>query len=489
MTRPLSRSSRLCLARISPWLLAPLLLSTPLALALPPAPAAGEEQPGGTTSQPVTSIRAAFSNPSATLSLEQKLDFLVGQSLFEKLWIASPSSTTASDGLGPLFNARACSACHVRNGRGHPPKNPDDPAVSLFLRLGRTPDAEQRRQMEAGLLAAVPDPNYGRQLQTFSVQTVPPEGRLGIAYRDFSLRLADGTEVAMRRPSYRILDPAYGAPAPDLQLSPRLAPPMIGLGLLEAVPQAALDALADPDDRDGDGISGRQNLVWSTREQAVLPGRFGWKAGNATLADQNDSALAGDIGIGNALFPSPWGDCTEAQRPCREAPHGNTDAQQGLEAAATVTDLILFYSRHLAPPVRNDAADPQVLAGKALFHRAGCAACHQPSLHTAEDAPQGLGGQRIWPYSDLLLHDMGPQLADGFGEYGASGSEWRTPPLWGLGLAQRLDPRAGYLHDGRARTLLEAILWHGGEADAARQKVVNLGADERRQLIRFLESL
>lgn len=470
-------------------LLSGVLLTAPVQAAEPAAYQAGEERPGGTTSQPVTQLRAAFSNPSATLSLERKLDFLVGKSLFEKLWVASPSSTTASDGLGPLFNARACAGCHLHNGRGHPPERAEDNAVSLFLRLGREPDAGQRAEMAAGTLANAPDPQYGRQLQTFSVQNVPREGLLGVEYTEVPLTLDDGSEISLRRPKYRILSPGYGTPAADMRLSPRLAPAMIGLGLLEAVPEAELTALEDPDDRDGDGISGRLNRVWSAREQRVMPGRFGWKAGNATLADQNDSALAGDIGIGNALFPSPWGDCTPSQHACRTAPHGNTEAQQNLEAATTVTDLILYYIRHLAPPLRSDARDTQVLAGKAVFNRAGCSACHRPSLQTAADAPDGLGGQLIWPYSDLLLHDMGPGLADRLEEYRAAGSEWRTPPLWGIGRAQQLDPRTGFLHDGRARTLLEAILWHGGEAEAAKQRVVSLGAEERRQLISFLESL
>ncbi len=446
----------------------------------------GEDYPGGSTSrhseQPLT-------NPSATLPLQQRLDFRIGQSLFKKLWIAAPTSTSASDGLGPLFNARSCAGCHLHNGRGHPPKDIETTAVSLVLRLSRPPDAQQRQQMRSGTLAGVPDPAYGHQLQPFSVQNIPAEGRLGLEYREERVALADGTEVRLRRPRHRILQPGYGPVVVGLRLSARLAPPLIGLGLLEAVPISALTALEDPDDRNGDGISGRLNLVWSQRDQQVLPGRFGWKAGQATLADQIDSALAADIGIGNALFPPPYGDCTSAQTACLRAPHGNTQAHQDLEAAPIVTDLILLYSRHLAPPPRVRAKESEVLAGKAVFHRAGCAACHTPSLHTADDAVAPLAGQTIWPYSDLLLHDMGPDLADDHEEYRALGREWRTAPLWGLGLAKKLNPDSGYLHDGRARSPLEAILWHGGEAEAAKRQVMALNADERRQLLAFLESL
>ncbi|MFC6672198.1 di-heme oxidoredictase family protein [Marinobacterium aestuariivivens] len=391
--------------------------------------------------------------------------------------------------MGPLFNARACAGCHLHNGRGHPPASAEGNAVSLFLRLSVVPDPQQRRQMEAGILANVPDPVYGRQLQNFSVQNVPAEGRLGVEYSDEVVHLADGSEVHLRRPRYRILQPGYGPVAAGLNLSPRLAPPMIGLGLLEAVPESALLALEDTEDRNGDGISGRLNRVWSQREQRVVAGRFGWKAGNGTLADQNDSALAGDIGIGNALFPVPFGDCMPAQSDCRQAPHGNTAAQDNLEAARAVTDSILFYSRHLAPPVRPDAQQPDVQAGKAVFNRIGCSACHTPNLRTARDAEAPLAGQSIWPYSDLLLHDMGPDLADGHEEYRARGSEWRTAPLWGLGLAKALNPKSGYLHDGRARTPLEAALWHGGEAQAAKQNLMALDAKARRQLLVFLDSL
>ena len=449
----------------------------------------GEAWPGGSTSQPAKRLRDAFSQPSATLPFEQRLDFHIGQSLFEKLWVASPSSTAASDGLGPLFNARACAGCHLRNGRGHPPATADGNAVSLFLRLSVAPDPQQRRQMEAGTLANVPDPVYGRQLQNFSVQNVPAEGRLGVEYSDQVVRLADGSDVHLRRPRYRILQPGYGPVAAELNLSPRLAPPMIGLGLLEAVPESALVAREDPEDRNGDGISGRLNRVWSEREQRVVAGRFGWKAGNGTLADQNDSALAGDIGIGNALFPSPHGDCMPTQAACLQAPHGNTEAQDNLEAARAVTDSILLYSRHLAPPLRPNAQQPDVLAGKAIFDRIGCTGCHIPNLHTAKGAAAPLAGQSIWPYSDLLLHDMGPDLADGHEEYRARGREWRTAPLWGLGLAKKLNPKSGYLHDGRARTPLEAALWHGGEAEVAKQQLISLDANARRQLLEFLDSL
>jgi CxxC motif-containing protein (DUF1111 family) len=272
-------------------------------------------------------------------------------------------------------------------------------------------------------------------------------------------------------------------------LSARVAPPMIGMGLLEAIPEADIIALADPDDRDGDGISGRPNQVWSASDGRVMLGRFGWKAGASSVAMQSANAFAGDIGLSSALAPEAWGDCTARQPHCRDAPDGR-DAREGIEVTKQMLDLVVFYARNLAVPARPDAGAKQVLAGKRVFHAAGCAACHRPSFTTRADAigPEQ-SGQKIWPYTDLLLHDMGEGLADNRPEGAADGREWRTAPLWGLGLTETVSGHTLLLHDGRARNLLEAILWHGGEAEAARQKVIALPKAEREALLAFLRSL
>jgi CxxC motif-containing protein (DUF1111 family) len=273
-------------------------------------------------------------------------------------------------------------------------------------------------------------------------------------------------------------------------LSPRVAPQMIGLGLLEAIAERDIEAAADPDDRDGDGISGRPNRVWSTLANSRRLGRFGWKAGSPSVDEQSQDAFAGDMGISVPLHPDGAGDCTERQIACRRAPNGNSPQYDDLEAHRQVTDLVAFYSRHLAVPARRDHDSPEVLAGKRLFHQAGCSACHRPGYVTAADAADpALAGQRIWPYTDLLLHDMGEGLADHRPEGEASGREWRTAPLWGVGLTPQVSGHGSYLHDGRARNLLEAILWHGGEAEAAREAVRTMSREQRRQLLRFVESL
>jgi CxxC motif-containing protein (DUF1111 family) len=288
-----------------------------------------------------------------------------------------------------------------------------------------------------------------------------------------------------------VADLAQGPLAPGAMLSPRVTPQMIGLGLLEAIPAADILARVDEDDADGDGISGRANIVWSPEFDRPLLGRFGLKAGAATIREQSAGAFAGDMGLSTVLHPDPWGDCTPAQVACRTAPHGQEPGtRDGLEVDGTSLDLVTFYARNLAVPDRRTPDDPTVLRGKQVFYETGCTACHTPKFVTArlEDRPEQ-SFQLIWPYSDLLLHDMGPGLADNRPEARATGSEWRTSPLWGIGLTEQVTGTASFLHDGRARTLLEAVLWHGGEAQAARDTVVSMPAPDRAALLTFLESL
>jgi CxxC motif-containing protein (DUF1111 family) len=288
-----------------------------------------------------------------------------------------------------------------------------------------------------------------------------------------------------------VADPAMGPLHPEVMLSPRVAPQMIGLGLLEAIPAEDILAGEDPDDRDGDGISGRANIVWSAEFDRPMLGRFGLKAGAATVKEQSAGAFSGDMGLSTVLHPEPWGECTGEQTACRAGPHGQEPGvRDGLEVDAESLDLVTFYSRNLAVPERRRVDAPEVLRGKQLFHEAGCIGCHRPKFvtHRLEDQPEQ-SFQLIWPYTDMLLHDMGEGLADNRPEARATGREWRTPPLWGIGMTQTVSGHTRFLHDGRARNLLEAILWHGGEAEASRQAVMAMPAADRDDLIAFLESL
>jgi len=447
-----------------------------------------EARPGGAAGVRARTTADAFSQPSGNMVLDRQTDFRLGNRLFRKLWVAAPASTRASDGLGPLYNARGCQNCHLKDGRGHPPTGPDDPAVSMVLRLsvpgGDAPAIK-------GYLATLPDPTYGSQLQNFAAPGRTPEGRLVITWTEQPVTLADGTVVPLRKPAYSVTDLAQGPLAPGAMLSPRVAPQMIGLGLLEAIPASDILARVDEDDADGNDISGRANIVWSPEHDRPMLGRFGLKAGTATIREQSAVAFAGDMGLSTVLLPDPWGDCTPAQTECRMAPHGQEPGiRDGLEVDGESLDLVTFYSRNLAVPDRRTPDAPQVLRGKQVFYDSGCPACHTPKFVTArlENQPEQ-SFQLIWPYTDLLLHDMGPGLADNRPEARATGSEWRTAPLWGIGLTEQVTGTASFLHDGRARSVLEAVLWHGGEAQAARDSVIALPAPDRAALLAFLESL
>ncbi len=452
-----------------------------------------EGRPAGAATVRVLSDANAFSQPSGNITFEDELEFRLGNGLFRKLWVSSPSSTLASDGLGPLFNARSCQRCHIKDGRGHPPENADDKAISMFLRVSiMDPDGvpdDVRLAEIADFIATLPDPTYGEQLQDFAVQGHASEYTLGITYAEEIVTLADGTEVSLRHPTYTANNLSYGPLAEGAMLSPRVAPQMIGLGLLEAIPVADILANADPDDLDNDGISGRPNIVWSVEFDQPMLGRFGLKAGNPTIMQQSAGAFAGDIGISNPLLPAGAGECTVNQTQCQNAIHGDEGAH-GTEIDAEGMDLVMFYSRNLGVPARRDVDDPQVLRGKEVFYTTGCTACHTPSFvtHRLEDQPEQ-SFQLIWPYTDMLLHDMGPTLADNRPEARATGEEWRTPPLWGIGLTEQVSGHTYFLHDGRARSLLEAVLWHGGEAQAQRDEVVNMSTEDREALLRFLENL
>lgn len=450
-----------------------------------------ERLPAGALTHKKALNTNAFSHSSANMNFERELNFKVGNALFRRVWASSPSSTQASDGLGPLFNARACQRCHIKDGRGHPPANSDDNNISMLMRLSipATTPAE-KALLDSGKANSINDPIYGGQLQDHSVAGLHSEGKFIIHYTETPIQLADNESASLRKPHYRFQALKYGPLSDAIRYSPRIAPQMIGLGLLEAIKEEDILKQADPHDKDNNGISGKAQQVWSQEHNKMMLGRFGHKAGMPTLNQQNQSAFSGDIGLGTPLFPKATGDCTAAQTLCLELPTGNSKQYSNLEVDQTMTDLVLHYSRNLAVPARREPSHSDVLAGKALFYQSGCIDCHTPKYITPRKTLAiEQSRQLIWPYTDLLLHDMGEGLADHFIEAKADGKEWRTPPLWGMGLTPTVNGHSFYLHDGRARNLLEAILWHGGEAEAAKNSVVQMNKKQRQQLIRFVESL
>ncbi|MEN0105083.1 MAG: di-heme oxidoredictase family protein [Pseudomonas sp.] len=441
----------------------------------------GEALSGGQTT--VTSKnREAFMQPSENLSHERQLDFAVGNSFFRSPWVIAPSTTTARDGLGPLMNTNACQNCHIKDGRGHPPEGDDDvSAVSMLVRVSLPSSPDMAALLEK--VGVVPEPVYGTQLQDMAIPGVAPEVRVRMDYETSQVTFKDGSQVELRKPLLKLSNWGYGPISPNAQFSARVAPPMIGLGLLEAIPDDALLANAQAQKTANNGIHGQPNYVWDDAQQKTVLGRFGWKAGQPTLNQQNVHAFSSDMGLTTSL--RPFDECTAAQTACKNAPDGGVP-----EVSDHLLSQVLFYTRNLAVPARRQVDDPQVLAGKGLFHQAGCQQCHTPQYTTRSDAAEPeLANQVIRPYTDLLLHDMGPGLADNRSEYQASGSQWRTPALWGIGLTQTVSGHTQFLHDGRARNLLEAIVWHGGEAQAAKQQVLAYDAEQRTALLAFLNSL
>jgi len=411
----------------------------------------------------------AFGFPAPALSAEDRRAFAVGNSFFKQNWVEAPSSTSSRDGLGPFFHARSCSGCHVKDGRSRPPEEDEVNREGLLLRIGvrapRGPD--------------LPHPAFGEQVHEDSVLGVAPEARVRIRWLARSGAYADGSDYELVEPRYELTESAYGPLGDQAVVGGRTAPHLIGLGLLEAVPTSAILALADEDDANEDGISGRPHFIGESR---VL-GRFGWRATQPDVRAQTAAALANDMGITSTLFPSE--DFGAAQ--IGEVEHVTGGSP---EIDDWTLDRLTFYTRALAVPKPRVVERAEFVRGHALFHDFGCAACHVPRLESGDSAFHPSFARRVFePYTDLLLHDMGPELADGKRDGDALPSEWRTAPLWGIGLVPVVNGHSRYLHDGRARDLAEAILWHGGEALRARERFRVAERSDREALIAFVESI
>lgn len=445
---------------------------------------------GETTAQPGMAKRA-LSQSDYGLTADERLAIKVGQSFFRRLWVSAPASTQAADGLGPLYNARSCSSCHPNAGRGQRPEAGEGNSSSLLLRLDiPAQNSTQRQLLSTGRINNVPDPTYGLQLQPFAVPGHRAESRIKIDYAGSSVTLADGNRVSLRRPVYSIGALGYGSLHPQLRMSPRIAPQLTGLGLLEAIDEREILNREDPDDLDGDGISGRANRVWDELNGRVAIGRFGHKAGMPSIDQQVQAAFNLDLGLSVPIYPLASGDCSERQKLCLSAANGNSPQYDNLEVHHQVADLVRLYVSHLAMPSRSNSTDEVTASGKQLFERIGCQGCHTANYRTGSRSESPANHERvIAPYTDLLLHDMGEGLADNRPEGLANGCEWRTAPLWGIGSISQAGDRRNYLHDGRARTLLEAILWHEGEAKPQRDAVIALDRKSREQLLAFIESL
>ncbi len=483
----------------------------------------------------------AFSRQPSAISDDFQLgaNFTQGDHLFR----------TPDDNIGPILSTGSCQGCHVNDGRGVVPATATTPMSSMLVKLADS--------------AGVADPMYGDQIQPFAVQSFTGDDfTAGYPQHDGSVsgtalfgeafpfiifetvtgEYPDGTAYELRKPTYKIRDLSYGPFVDDIRFSARVAPQAFGVGLLGAIPSENILNLVDEDDSDNDGISGRAAMVVDIFSESdsveKVIGRFAYKAQNATILQQVAGAYGGDMGISTSVFSSE--PCTEAQLACLLSAEQEDKTGDEVDLTDYSLALVEFYNRVLAVPVRRgydtvtQTWEADIRAGRALFFDANCTGCHTPRHVTgvAEGSVLGelsllglsrdaepitvLSQQTIYPYTDLLLHDMGGScavtretseglscssgaeclyvqrcegLADGVIQGDASGSEWKTPALWGLGLVQTVNPNASFLHDGRARTIEEAILWHDGEAESAKAFFMNYRANERQQLLLFLHSL
>jgi CxxC motif-containing protein (DUF1111 family) len=376
-----------------------------------------------------------------------------GFSLFAKGWVAAPSSTRVRDGLGPHFNAVSCMSCHVNNGRGKPIRNNGDIDSSLLFRLSN-------------------DSVYGGQFQPRSILGVKSEGQVAVTYKEQVFTYPDESKKSLRVPRYEFKDLNYGHLNTDIKFSPRIAPHLAGLGMIEKISKEEILKNVDPDDLNEDGISGRANYIYSPKLKKMAIGLYGHKANKATIADQNAGAFNGDLGITSTLFPKDG--CSDSQVDCLSALNGGE-----IEISDKHIGFVNLMIESIAPP--KSLTNSTHNKGKELFKEIGCVGCHVETY--------SVNGNLISPYSDFLLHDMGERLADNREDGLANGKEWKTPLLWGIGSLKRVNGAYNLLHDGRARDVEEAILWHGGEAKKSKDKFTQLTNEERNQLLKFVESL
>lgn len=414
----------------------------------------------------------AFGHAISGMSSRDEAVHGVGDKFFEAAYVSAPAPLFA--GLGPVYNSRSCISCHIGDGRGSPPANSSDPLQGMLFKLG-TGDPDEHG-------APTGAEGFGGQLQDKAIAGAQAEGSVNVMYTFSTLTLSDGVQVQLRKPDYQLTN-LYKPMSGNVQLSPRVANPVVGVGLLETISDESILRHADPMDANNDGISGKVNYVYNyVTQQPHAIGRFGLKAGSPDAKTQVAKALNQDMGLTTSVFK-------------KKSAAGQTQMsaaflQQPYDIHDTVLQALTFYVKTLAVPARRNVNDAVVKSGQQLFKNAGCISCHVDKHITNTDVSfKVLSAQIIRPYTDLLLHDMGPGLADGYSEFDANGTEWKTPALWGLGLTQRVSGHTNLLHDGRARNITEAILWHGGEAEASKQKFMQMSKADRTALLAFLNSL
>ena len=415
--------------------------------------------------------------PFPSLNDEQYDEFILGRSFFVIPWVEAPSITTARDGLGPLFNANTCVSCHPANGRGTL-LNDGLTSRSLIARLSIDSDSLIKSDLHKSLLEKkgfIPEPTYGNQLAMNGIHGVDFEGKIRIDFEEVNVHFPDGEKQILLKPKYSLENLNYGPLNNNANVSYRIAPTLNGIGLIELISQKDILANVDENDKDADGISGRANYVYSNITKKEELGKYTWKASVAFLKEQVAGAASNDMGLTTSIFPNE--NCTEFQKACNEA----DKAKDAIDLPDERLDAVTYYLKNIK--TYDAKKTKEYNEGLEIFEQISCAKCHISSFDTNK-------GFKISPFSDFLLHNMGEELADGRVEFKADKNEWRTAPLWGLALHEKINKeKPRLLHDGRARTFQEAILWHGGEASNSKENYMNLPKEKREKLIKFLEEL
>lgn len=429
----------------------------------------------------------AFEQEAPNLSWGLSAAFDRGDGVFERPYSPAlrPGYASNADGLGPIFNQTSCESCHVGDGRAKSPEGPNEMLNGGFIRVsvpGVGPYGEP-----------LSPKGYGHQIGDRAIEGVKPEATARINWLETSGSFPDGETYSLREPEFILTDLAYGPMPKDAVFELRMAPPVHGLGLLEAIPEKTLLAWADPEDKDGDGISGRPNYVWDLERGGKILGRFSWKANAFDVRQQSAAAAYNDMGVNNELFLYRHDDQStqhKSRQNCEPEQKACLAATQGLDYELTPDQLrdVTTYLQLLGVVYRRNMDDPNVQKGEQIFHAIGCESCHKSQVMTGEHEIARLENQLIRPYSDLLLHDMGPGLS-GRRDFEATKQEWRTAPLWGIGVTEAVNGHTNFLHDGRARNVEEAILWHGGEAEVSKQQYKHLDKADRAVVIEFINNL
>lgn len=422
---------------------------------------------GGETTVFLTTSNA-YSSPAANLSGSKLAYHLDGDFQFETVFVTAPAPV--NNGVGPIFNNSSCIGCHPKDGRSAFPT--DINALSGFFLKTSMPGYGNNN-------APIPVPGFGKQIQNQAIFGFEAEAKFHVTFSPIVETFADGTSITLQKPTYSLKETYISFPS-EAQLSPRLASPVFGLGLLEAIPEYYILSNEDVNDADGDGISGKANYVYDNASQSIKLGRFGWKANTASVMEQCAGAYTHDMGVTNPVFPFETG-------------YGQTNGEDGLDDDAEISQALLeevtFYCQTLGVPAPRNLNDESVKRGSDLFEQIQCAKCHIPKMISGEFSVEEVANQTFYPYTDMLLHDMGEGLADNRSDFLADGREWRTKALWGIGLTQVVNGHTNFLHDGRAKNITEAILWHGGEAENSKNRFKALSASERADLLKFINSL